>query len=312
MTDVINLVLPIVALLVVGMVMRRTAFVDPQVVEGVRKIVVNLALPAVLFTAFLAIEFEVGDAGIIAFTFGLCLALYWIGVALRRRVRHSGEYFPFLVTGFESGMLGIGLFGAVFGLERIQDYAIVDLGHEVFIWFVFLPLLLIKRDGTGSMGESLRLFVTSPVIIAIVAGIILGLFGLEDTLREMAFLGGLMNTLDYVAALTIPLILLVIGFGIELGRSGVVQAAPTVLFRLAIVLPLALVLPPLVIGQWLDGDVVSQAALFTLLVLPPPFIVPLYMPLEAVRQRTYVNNVLSLYTLVSIALFITYIAVTNP
>ena len=48
--------------------------------------------------------------------------------------------FHILITGFEYGMLAISLFGAAYGLDKIGYIAIVDLGHEIFIWFVFLPL----------------------------------------------------------------------------------------------------------------------------------------------------------------------------
>jgi len=54
-----------------------------------------------------------------------------------------------------------------------------------------------------------------------------------------------------------------------------------------------------------------EVALFTLLVLPPPFIVPLYMKEGLPDERRTINNVLTLYTVVSIAIFTVYF-VLNP
>lgn len=89
------------------------------------------------------------------------------------------------------------------------------------------------------------------------------------------------------------------------------EAVAPVAIRMAVTLPLALVLPPLLAGNLLGSNDYAQAALFTLLILPPPFILPLHMRSGIDDERRYVNNVLSLYTLVSILLFIGYLTV-NP
>ena len=67
----------------------------------------------------------------------------------------------------------------------------------------------------------------------------------------------------------------------------------------------------LLANSLLGGSEYSQAALFTLLILPPPFIIPLYMKPDMPDERRYVNNVLSLYTIVSIVVFVAYV-VANP
>jgi hypothetical protein len=76
MSDVIGRVLPILLLLVIGVWLRRTNFIAESTVGDLRKLVVNLALPAVLFTSFLEIEFDSNDVAIVVVTFLLCVALY--------------------------------------------------------------------------------------------------------------------------------------------------------------------------------------------------------------------------------------------
>lgn len=55
-SDILNRVLPILLLLAAGAWMRRVRFISETTVADLRKIVVNFALPAVLFTAFLEVE----------------------------------------------------------------------------------------------------------------------------------------------------------------------------------------------------------------------------------------------------------------
>ncbi len=208
-------------------------------------------------------------------------------------------------------MLGISLFGSAYGLDKIGYIAIVDLGHEIFIWFVFLAFLLMRRDGLQKPGQLVGAFFKSPVIIAILAGIILNLMGVQDSLYRLPITGALMATLDFLSNLTIPLILIIVGYGIKFDRHGVRDAALVIGVRMAILVPLALVLNVVLIRGLLNLEPPFEAALFTLLVLPPPFIIPLYMRSELVEEKRYVNNVLTLYTVVSIALFAVYF-IMNP
>jgi len=81
--------------------------------------------------------------------------------------------------------------------------------------------------------------------------------------------------------------------------------------RLAVVIPLALIINAILIRGLLDLEKGFEVALFTLLILPPPFIVPLYMRGDMPDERRYINNVLTVYTLVSIAIFAVYF-ILNP
>ena len=306
MSDIINRVLPILILIAIGYWIRRKQFISESTVDDLRKLVVNLALPAVLFTSFLEIQLEAKYLVIVVVTFTLCVLLYWLGKILQPRFGADYEYFPYLMTGFEYGMLGISLFGSAYGLDKIGYIAIVDLGHELFIWFVFLALLLAKRDGISNTRKLFGSFIKSPVIIAILGGIVVNLVGARELLYQGPVLGGVMITLGYLGNLTVPLILIIVGYGIQLDRSGIKEASTLVIIRLVILLPLALILNAFLIRYLLGLNEYFQAALFTLLILPPPFIIPLYMRSGMDDQRRFVNNVLTLYTLVSIMLFSVY------
>jgi predicted permease len=309
--DIVNQVLPILLLLGVGVWARHAGFVSAATVADIRKLIVNLALPSVLFLAFLDVELERRDSLIVISAFAICAALLLLGRALRVRLGGGHEYFPMLMTGFEAGMLGISLFGTAYGLDNIGAFAVVDLGHELFIWFVFLAVLLAMRDGSRHPGRLFRAFVTSPVIVAIVAGLAGNLAGLGEDLRRWVLTGGVIHAVEFLAGLTVPLILLVVGYGIHLDPGHIKETVRPLAVRFGIALVLAIALPPLLIGHLLGGGPFLEAALFTLLILPPPFIIPLYMREDDHDERRYVNNVLSLYTLLSIAAFIVYVSV-NP
>jgi predicted permease len=308
---IINRVLPILLLLLLGYWFRRTKFLSESIVEGLRQLVVNVALPAVLFLSFLNIDLQLSFVVLSVIVFSINVGLYLVGRFLGPRLAPAHPYFPFLMTGFEYGMLAISLFGSAYGLAQIGIIAVVDLGHELFIWFVFLPLLLARRDGTQRPGELLRSFIKSPVVVAIIAALVLNIAGLRNALFDWPVTGGIMATLDFLAALVIPLILLTVGYGIKLDRAGFGVAARVVLIRLALIMPTLLLLNYLLVRGMLRLGTPYEVAIVTLFIAPPPFIIPLFMDQSMLEERRFVNNVLTLHTVVTIVIFVIFF-VFNP
>lgn len=305
-TEVVNRILPVLFLIALGYWIRRRQFLPERTIDDLRKIAANLALPSVLFLSFLNTDLQTKYVIIFVTLFLLCVGLLFLGRTLQRAWNVQRIYFPFLMTGFEYGMLGVSLFGSAYGLEDIGYIAVMDLGHELFIWFVFLAFLLMVRDGLQRPSQLAGAFFTSPVVIGILAGIVLNVLGAREFLYERPVTGALMATLEFLSNLIIPLILIIVGYGIHLDRAGVKEAAVVIAVRLAILIPLALLLNRVLIRGLLDLEPPFEAALFTLLILPPPFIIPLYMRTDLPGERRMVNNVLTLYTLVSVAVFAAY------
>lgn len=311
MSQIINRVLPILLLISLGYLLRRRNFISEKTVDDLKKLVVNIALPAVLFISFLEINLEARFLLIIALMFILPVLLYRFGTLLQPRFGAGHEYFPYLTTGFEYGMLGVSLYGSAYGLDNIAYIAVIDLGHELFIWFVFLALLLKKRDGIQDNRKLLTSFFKSPVIIAILASIAINLTGISEELNRLPVTGGILLALEYLGAMTIPLILIIVGYGIQLDPGRIRETSGVVVPRLVVLLPLAVLLSTVLVGDILGLNQYFQAAMFTLLILPPPFIIPLYMKPGMADEKSYVNNVLTIYTLVTIVLFSLYFAL-NP
>lgn len=310
--QILNQALPIFLLISLGYWTRHKDFLNETTVEGLRKIVVDLALPAVLFISFLNIELQSSYFFIFGFTFLLCVLLFLLGQLLKRQLSIQYSYFPYLTTGFEYGMLGISLFGAAYGMEKIGYIAVVDLGHEIFIWFVFLPLLLIKRDGVQNPKDVVKSFLSAPVVVAILAGIIFNIMGWKDLLYQLPVTGAVMSVLKFLSNLTVPLILIIVGYSIKFNRADLRNALLVVTIRLGVLVPLALIVNVYLIRGLLQLERSFEVALFTLLILPPPFIIPLYTGADLnIEEKQYINNVLMIYTVISVTVFVIYFAM-NP
>lgn len=309
--SLVGQILPIFLLIALGVISRRLGWLSDAAVEGLRQIVVRMVLPSVLFLSFVDMNLSVGYLSLVAVVFLTCnvgLALAWLVI---RRLYPADRFTPFLAGGYEFGMLGVSLFVGAYGVGALPSIAVVALGHELFIWFVFFALLIAARDGSARPGDLLLGFVRNPVTIAILAGLLLNVLGLRTaTLETVPGIDAIVRSLRFLSPMIVPAVLIVVGHGLRFEAVDGGKIVRVIAARALVQLPLAGVASFLVLGGLLGFDLRYQVALFTLMILPPPFIVPLFMSDDAVAtaERPLILQVLTIHTLASLAIFAGIIA----
>ncbi len=351
--------LPIVILVLLGRLIKYSRLISSSAVDDLKKMVVNIVLPAVFFPAFLSIDLHIEYLPLFFITPLLCLVMLGVGflfvafVSQKKRQKSIRRYVfeRYLFTGFEAGMVGISLFSAVYGARQVGVIGIFGLGHEFFIWFILVGLLTFERqrlhrelhrelysemvpigsggkistesvmnqsgetnDGAAVLKKSLKQFLSSPVIIAILSGFTLNLMGAREFLYDNTFFMGVLAAMEYLAGMVVPLILIIIGYGLFVSLGNVRRGLRVVMIRLGVMVPVALFLNRVLISGYLGLDPVFEHALFLFLTLPPPFIIPIYMPAGYTgyeEELGYVNTILSLHTLLSLGCFFIYYAFTG-
>mgnify|MGYP007085126880 CR=1 FL=1 len=115
--QVVQMVLPIVIMLGLGMLCRRKNIFDMSGLAGLKSVVGDICLPVVLFNAFFTAHYS----GTVALTFVLVYlsfgAALGLGFALRKLAAPHGKFFPFLLASAEGGMLGYALYGVLMALS---------------------------------------------------------------------------------------------------------------------------------------------------------------------------------------------------
>ncbi len=308
---VVTTAVPIMLLIAVGRLIAWLGLLTQDGIRSLTSLIVQVALPAVLFRAFLEIEFDQRYLGLFALMWAILGGLLAVGY-LFARFSPAPQPAPFLMTGFEFGMLGIGLFGTVYGTAAIGTISIVGLPHELFIWFVFVSLMEARFRGRTDLRSILGSFVRSPVIIAMVTGILLNGLGAAPLLTGSLVGASVLGALDLLAGIVAPLVLIIIGAGLKLSARGVRDALPIVGVRMVLLGAIVTLVLPLVIVRWLRLPPIFLAASATFVLLPPPFIVPLWLPKDAEADAAYTNSVLTLHTILSIAAFLVLVAFLPP
>lgn len=218
MTATLSVLLPIVALIVLGHVLRRSGVFGPDLWAGIERLVYFLLFPALLFGTLASRPIELAAGGQmilvgIAFMVGGML----IGLIAQPLLSPSRKAFASIFQcGFRfNTYVGFALLGNIYGADGIAAFAllagfVIPLANIASVW-------ALARHGRQSV---LRELLRNPFILATFGGLGWSAFGLP--LPDL-----MLATLIFLGEPALPLGLLATGAGLTLmldGRQGLLSA----------------------------------------------------------------------------------------
>lgn len=296
--SILQTALPVFLALGLGMLCRSRGFLTRDGVDTLKKVVINITLPAVLLNAFAAAEYTAATIAVPAVMFALCCVALALGFGLAKLFHLKGRLSPFVATGFEAGMIGYALFVLLFPGESTARFAILDLGQTLFVFTVFKILLSGKTDWKA-IGHDL---LTTPILWAVAAGVLLGATGLYRAMGGWGIRGILDGATDFISAPTGMIILLSVGYDLVLKEIPWRKTAGLIALRFA-VMAVVLALLILVNRTILQGALFEGAAVL-MCILPPPYVIPVFA--DEPGERVQIASALSALTLMTMLLFALY------
>lgn len=271
-------------------------------VDALRKLAVDITLPAVLFSAFATADYSPRNMLIPLLTFLLCIAALLLGILFKKLLKCDSLLMPYLMTGFEAGMLGYGLFALLYPGQSSSSFAIIDLGQVLFVFTLYKGMLM----GKGSTKELVRQAFSSPVLWAIIVGMFFGITGLYSALEPSGVASVIDKLAEFIAAPTSCLILISIGYDLEFKGTPWKRVLSYTGMRFTI---MALILALSVsVNRQLLGGIMHEGALVLMMILPAPYVLPIFTDAES--ERTDIASTLSVMTLLSLVLFSIMAAMT--
>ncbi len=293
--SVLETALPVFVMLIMGMLFRSRQFISRDGVDTLKKVVVNLTLPVALFSAFATAEYSLSAVVIPAVVYaamGVMLILSFLAAKLQKS--HS-KATPFVSACFEAGMLGLPLFALLFPRESISKFAILMLGHDLFVFTLYKTMLVGKTD-LKAIGKDL---LTSPTLLGVLLGLAVGATGLYGQLHKWGVGGILDSVTGFVSAPTAAIILLCMGYDFVPKEIPWKKTVKLIAFRLIIAAVLLAVL--ILLNRTVFGNMMFEGALIILFILPPPFIIPVFT--NEPTERAEISATLSAMTLLTMVLF---------
>lgn len=305
--SIFQMVFPVLLVILLGYVSKQRQWINASGLQGIKAVVGKITLPVVLFNAFFTADYS----GTTALTFAVVFVS--LGVALllgfwaRRFNPGHSKFMPFLMTGFEGGMLGYALFGLLYGASETHIFAMADVGQTMFAYTVFLSALQVVNGQKPSVQAVLRNMLTNPASVGMLLGIVLGLAGVGKWVASST-IGPLVSSLiSFITAPTSVLILLIVGYELSFSRELMRPVLTTALLRL-VVMGLLCCVSALIIFAVVPFQKPLLVALMLGYMLPAPFIIPLYA--DVTGHGEYISTTLSISTLLSIVAFIGIAAYT--
>ena len=293
--SVLETALPVFLALALGMLCRKTGFLSREAVDALKKVVINLTLPAVLLGAFATAEYSTSTIILPVLVYLLCCLALGLGFCLTKLFRVKGRLTPFLASGFEAGMLGYALFALLFPSISVSQFAILDLGQTLFVFTLFKILLSGKTD-LKAIGRDM---VHTPILWAVLAGVLIGATGLFGLMEKAGVSGVLTSATDFISAPTGMIILLTVGYDLVPKEIPWKRTAGLIALRLAV---MAVILGVTVLlNRTLLNGIIFEWAMVLMVILPPPYVIPVFADEPA--ERVQISSALSALTLVTMILF---------
>ncbi len=314
MTDTISVVskvLPVILMIILGNILQRTSFLKQNTIDELKKIVVNISLPSSLFLTFAETNFEARYLLIFIAVFFTCGIMLFLGMVFNTFTGLNNRYAPALFSGFEAGMMGYSIFVAVYGAENMYKLAIIDLGQVTFVFFVLVSYLQ-RLNGESANAKQLTLsFIKSPVILSILSGIFIGSLGIIGPVKSFPLSNSILEMLKLISNITVPVICLVIGYELRVDLKNIKKPFLAAFTRLAVLLLIAFVLNTFLIEKVLHLDNTFKIALYTMFLLPPPFVIPIYMKDHDENNKQFILNTISICIILALAAFLILIIIMH-
>ena len=292
---ILQTALPVLAALALGVLCRKLNFLTRDGVDTLKKVVVNLTLPAVVFAAFATAEYSLQTIAIPVLVFLLCCLGLVLGRLLARLLRLPGRVTPYLAAGFEAGMLGYALFALLFPQASSARFAILDLGQTLFVFTLYKALLSGGKE-TKSLWKDI---VNTPILWGAFAGLLVGATGLFAWMIRNGSAAVVTSLTDFLSAPTGMMILLAVGYDLDFAQIRWRETARFVVLRLAAMAILFAVL--LLVNRTLLHGIIFEGAALLLFILPPPYVLPIFA--DEPSQRAQISSALSALTVVTLLLF---------
>ncbi|MCR5450117.1 MAG: AEC family transporter [Solobacterium sp.] len=296
--------IPVFAMILLGMISRITGLVTPEQKEGAKGLVFNILFPVLIFNAIFTSVIRKEYILVIAYTALMFVCAYVLGLLLRKW--HGEQYenvTPFMLPTAEGGNMGLPLFMTIAAPEFMIYPVIFDLAGALFA-FIGAPVLVTKKtSGNVSLGTLLKTVFTNSFVIAVIAGLILNLAGVYRMLSASAFAGIYSNTASALTAPVGGVILFTLGYDLKAEREMLKPllklACTRVLFYAAVILGFFVLFPSLMAGTEF------RKAVILYFMCPTGFAMPMIVSklCRNEKESSFLSSFISMYMIITLIVY---------
>lgn len=215
--DIALVVVPILFAAALGILARRKALLGTEEVRGLQQFVIKFGLPCLLFNSCLTAEISPESVSTMVMLIPLAFVAALWGSHARKKL-HPYHNLPLLISGKETGMLGIPLFIVLFGAAQSYHMGVLDLAQGV-ITIPVVSILSAKSDENPSPAKIAKEVITSPMLVCSLLGLVLNLTGIRDILDGFGILSVITGCTGFLGQPVSAMMLFSAGFNFSLSSQ---------------------------------------------------------------------------------------------
>lgn len=299
---VLEIIMPVLVMILLGIWCRKKNVLTQSGIDNIKSLVTNIMLPVAIFHALATAEYT-GKIGIlVGIMFVMLLISFSVGFLLKPLLEAPyKKYLPYMVCVYEGGMMAYPLYTSLCGSEHLSQIAVLDIAGLLFGFSVYMGMLGQTENG-GKISAKALFFsaVKTPAFVASVLGIAAGLTGIISRLVESSFGGVYLSVENILTTSVTSMILLVVGYSMELTRELIRPCIKTIVLRVCVqAVMMAGVL--LAVHFLIGSSQLMDLAIILYMSAPATFSMQTF--LKKKESSAYVSTTNSLYCIVSILVY---------
>lgn len=299
---VIEVILPVIVMLLIGVCCRKWKLLSSTGVQDLKFLVTSIMLPVAIFHALGTADYSRNTGILVGIMLVMLVCSFGLGFLLRPLMNKTyRRYLPFMVSVYEGGLMAYPLYTSLCGQSNLSHIAVLDIAGLLFGFSIYMGMLSQMEKGEKVSPQNLCInALKTPAFVASVLGMLAGLTGWLPKLVSSSW-GGAYSVVESTLTVSVtPIILLVVGYSMELSRELIAPCLKTILLRVLVqALSIAGVL--LAARQFLGADRLTELAIITYMSSPATFSMQTFLKDE--QGSAYVSTTNSLYCLISIAVY---------
>ncbi|MCI6756733.1 MAG: permease [Lachnospiraceae bacterium] len=301
--SVLHAVVPVIVLLGMGIVFRRSGFLSRKGIDDIKLLVSRVMLTVAVFHALATADYSIRTFQMVGVMLLIDLATFLTGFAIRRAFRPDrAKYIPYLMSLYEGGMLAYPLYVNLCGSDALSNIAVLDIAGLLFGFSVWMSMLQQQEQGTKITARGIvRSALHTPTFLGAVLGVVCGLTGIIAKLVAMPAGAVYTGVESLITAPLNALILLAVGYDIDLRPARIREVVRPILFRLLLQLT-AMAAAVSAVRVLFPGNREMLLAVIIYMSVPTTFSMQTYI--RDPEGSTYVSTTNSLYVLCTVAIYI--------
>ena len=240
MSEALQKAITLLSLIAIGLLLR-SKFRHKEQSNGIKEMVLSVALPATIFVALMKIDVDASLIIVPILTLSFNFFMYWLAPLAFpffgiEKDTSTGRTLTMLLPSLAPGLSCFPFIAEFLGQKSVAVAALGDVGNKFFV-LIFLYMvafnMFLKNNKTETVKKSEKIkalllsLIQEPINLIIISAIILLSFGLN--FKSLPII--VQDIFDKTSAMMTPLVLLFIGLAVQLKQERKRMIASILVFR---------------------------------------------------------------------------------